>query len=312
VLVLVQHSGNTRPASHCRVMDMTIDGNNRTGTAVTGLHFRSFCGLIQNVKTYRCSGHGMKIEGYSSWNTYDTKIIMSDSGFNGLDGIFLAPYATDLHILHTVMRYNAQDGLHLGGNTGGLQITGIHSYDNDRYGFHLESGGAVLKMVESKIENAGQHGVYFSTATGGAYDVTFGTCDFRRNGRLGSTNQYDQIRFQHTVGVGVGRCLITGSNFLADGRNNTAGNYKPGYHIKIEGSTGQDIRIANNTYDTGFHTARLDVWNGLRTVVNGMGITGSDPTSGGSWNGYAEDGLMLRRTDNNTWYKAYNGTWIVV
>lgn len=307
----VDNGGATRPVASCHLRDFTLDGGS-IGTGLNGIHYCSYRGHVENVRVFECTGDGFTVEGFSGWTCYDTTLWAIQSGNNDGDGIVLAGYATDVHLVHSLSHNNAGSGLHLKANTGGTQITGLHSYDNQLYGvFWDNGGGGFMKLANSKIQNSRRHGLYFDNTTAGFSDIQIANVDLRRNGRGGSSNEYDQVHFNHAVGHGIVRVLMMGIIFAADGMDDTADQYKPGYLVQADGSSVQDIALSNFAAIAGSWKNAgdgLDIWGATRPRVNNLAQGGVAPASS-AWNGYGQEGLDYIKTDTNTLYKFANGDW---
>lgn len=242
-VMLIQRAANDRPVYGVLLRDFTVDGA-LLGTAVDGILFRSNRGHIDHVHVHRCSGNGLRILGYStpsSWDTYDTEVAFCQMGDNAAAGILLDSDSADDHLVHCIL-YNNNDNIVIKGAS--QQITGCHTYGAVRHNIFFDGGGSRTKIVNCKIEGAGQHAVNIDSTNGGYSDIQITGNGFSTNGDS-ADNTYDHIIIQGPSGNGVARTMIVGNVF---GHKSSVSANKCRYGINLSSSCAQGTVIVSNSF----------------------------------------------------------------
>jgi hypothetical protein len=242
-VVLVQRAANDRPVYGVLLRDFTVDGA-ALGTAVDGVLFRSNRGHIDHVHVHRCSGNGIRLLGYpspSSWDTYDTEVAFCQMGDNTAAGIVFDSDTADGHLVHCIL-YNNNDNIVI--KSASQQITGCHTYNATRYNIFFDGGGSRTKIVNCKIEGAGQHGVNIDSTNGGYSDIQMTGNGFSTNGDS-ADNTYDHIIIQGPSINGVTRTMIVGNVF---GHKNSVSPNKCRYGVNLNSSCAQGAVIVSNSF----------------------------------------------------------------
>lgn len=244
-LLLVQREADDRPVYGVVLRDFLVDGNS-IGTNVDGILYRSNRGLIDHIHVHKATGYGIHIKGYNNWDTYDTQIVNCQVGDSTLDGLFLDTDATDIQVLGCIVYNSGQDSVRI--NAGSAQFTGCHFYDPTRYNVFFEGSGSRTKLLNCKIEGAGQHGINFDTTNSGMSDVQIVGCNLKDNGDS-SNNTYDHIIVQGPSGNGCTRITIVGNNIT---KTSTEAN-APRYGINLSTSAAQSTMITGNSFGSATH-----------------------------------------------------------
>lgn len=242
-VILVQRAANDRPVYGALFRDFTVDGAT-LGTAVDGILFRSNRGHIDHVHVHRCSGNGIRILGYPSpggWDAYDTEVAFCQMGDNALAGILYDSDAADDHLVHCIL-YNNNDNIVIKGAS--QQITGCHTYNAARYNIFFDGGGSRTKIVNCKIEGAGQHGVNIDSTNGGYSDIQLTGNGFSTNGDS-ADNTYDHIIIQGPSSNGVARTMIVGNIFS---HKSSVSPNKCRYGVNLNSSCAQGTVILSNSF----------------------------------------------------------------
>ena len=242
-IVLVQRAENNRPVYGVLLRDFTVDGA-QVGTAVDGILYRSNRGHIDHVHVHSCTGNGIRILGYPSpggWDTYDTEVAFCQMGDNGAAGILFDADAADDHLVHCIL-YNNYDNIVIKGAS--QQITGCHTYNAVRFNIFFDGGGSRTKIVNCKIEGAGQHAVNIDSTNGGYSDIQITGNGFSTNGDS-ADNTYDHIIIQGPSSNGVARTMIVGNSF---GHKNSVTPNKCRYGVNLNSSCAQGTVIVSNSF----------------------------------------------------------------
>lgn len=261
-IVRVQHPSVTRPLGGVVVRDLAIDGAT-LGTSVEGLHFRSYQGLIDNVKIWRCTGDGIWIQGYPSgggdWATYDTRIRGVLVSSCSQAGVYLSDRGEDLHFTNCIL-FGNQDGMRLQASS--QQVTACHFYDNTRYGVFFDGGGTRTKVVGCKIEGNDGGGMRFDSTNGGMGDILVVGNSFADN--FTTNNAQDELSIAGATGVtGV---QIVGNNF--SNKTGGAAATKARYAINLSTTAAQAVVITGNRFAhvaAGLHFATAAINNAGNT-----------------------------------------------
>lgn len=241
-IVMVQRAANNRPVYGVLLRDFTVDGNLQ-GTAVDGILFRSNRAQIDHVHVHKCTGNGIYVLGYSSptFDTYDTHITFSQVGDCAGAGIYLGSHANDDHIVSCIL-YNNNYNILIEGSS--PQITAVHTYNAVVDNIKFNGGGSRAKIINCKIEGAGQHGINIDSTNGGYSDIQITGNGLNTNGDS-ADNTYDHIIIQGPSGNGVGRTQITGNSFA---HKNSVTPNKCRYGVNLSGSCAQSTVIVGNSF----------------------------------------------------------------
>lgn len=250
----VQRTANNRPVYGTLLRDFTIDGN-QVGSEVDGVHFRSNRAHIDHIHVRRCTGNGIRVHGYASWQTYDTELVFCQAGDNALHNFLFDTHSPDAHIIGCIGYRSGLDNFHF--KTASLQLTNCHFYGANRYNIYFNNSGSRTKIVNCKIENAGQHGVMIDSGAGtGAGDIQIVGCNLKSNGRS-AENQFDHIHITGSSSAGITRTLIVANAF--SWINFNSGGNRPRYGINLDGPAAQQTLVLGNTFgpDAHFGTAQV-------------------------------------------------------
>lgn len=207
-LLRIQLDSNDKPANAVTLRDFAVDG---MGVATgAGIHFRSNRGYVEQVFVWNFGGHGFHLQGYPSWDVYDSVLFACQAAYNGGSGLHLDDGATDMHFTNCIL-YNNLDNMQLAGG-GSPQVHGCHFYAAGRYDIYFNGAGSRGKFIGCKIEGAQQHGVLFDSTNGGYSDIQFVACGFASHGRAGA-NTYDWVSFTGPTANGIARTLFAGCSF---------------------------------------------------------------------------------------------------
>lgn len=241
--VLVQRAANDRPVYGVLLRDFTVDGNS-IGTAVDGIVFRANRAHIDHVHVHKCTGSGIRVQGYVTWDTYDTIIAFAQVGDCTDTGIYLDTNGTDDHLTSCIL-YNNNYNIRLKGSS--AQITACHTYDATTNNIFFDGGGSRTKIVNCKIEGAGQHGINIDSTNGGYADIQITGCNLANNGDA-TDNTADHIILQGPSGNGIGRTNIIGNSFSWKGSGP-----KPRYGVNLNASSAQNTLVTGNTFGPATH-----------------------------------------------------------
>ncbi len=238
-IVKVQRAADDRPVYGVLLRDFTVDGNSQ-GTAVDGIIFRSNRGHIDHVHVHYCTGNGVRVKGYVSWDTYDTQLSNVQVGDCTDTGILLDDNGTDVHILGAIL-YNSGYNIRLKGSS--AQITACHLYDATTNNIKFDGGGSRSKIVGCKIEGAGQHGINIDSTDGGYSDIQIIGNGLSNNGDS-ANNTYDHIMLQGPSGNGIARTQIVGNSL---GSKSGATN-RVRYGVNMSSTACQSTVIIGNSF----------------------------------------------------------------
>lgn len=252
-VILVQPAANTRPVFGVSLTDFSVDGGNPSvGTNIEGIVFRANASQIARVHVNKMSGNGVRVHGYSGWQTYDTHLSHIQVGNNGAAGVMFDTDSPDTHLLSSIIFTN-NDNVVI--RAGSIQITANHFYNATRYNVHFDNAGARTKIIGNKIEGAGNHGIYIVHDTSSPSDVQIIANGFRNNGDSG-VSIADQISTAGTATMG--RFTVIGNNFATDITN------KARHAIKLDALiSGANVQ-ANN----------INSSHGLAPFIHANGATG--------------------------------------
>lgn len=255
----VAPTSGTVPLHGVTLRDFAIDCQD-TGTGVDGIHFRSNRSLIDHVYVFQATGAGIRLEGYATWDLYDSVLRNVQVSECAAEGLLLAEGATDMHFEHCIL-FNNNDNMALTGG-GSCQVTGCHFYDATRYNIFFNGAGSRSKFCNCKIEGAGQHGVNIDSTVQGYSDIQIHGCNITNNGDS-ANNTYDGIIIQGPSGNGVSRTNISGCAFTT--KSGTVNEVR--YFVNISSTAAQFTLVAANTFG-----AASQVGTG---IVNNAGSGGS-------------------------------------
>lgn len=241
-VVLVQRAANNRPVYGVLLRDFVVDGA-LLGTAVDGIMFRSNRGHVDHVHVHRCTGNGIRLKGYSSphWDTYDTHVNFCQVGDCQAAGVFFDTDSPDCHLMGCVL-YNNNDNVVI--VSASEQITACHFYNAARYNIFFDGGGSRTKIVNCKIEGAGQHAINIDSNNGGYSDIQITGNGISTNGDS-ADNTFDGIIIQGPSSNGVTRTLIIGNSF---GTKLSVTPNRIRYGINLSSSCAQGTVIVGNSF----------------------------------------------------------------
>jgi hypothetical protein len=241
-MLRVQLDKDTAPLHGVTLRDFALDGQRASGGS--GVHFRSYRGLISHVFVYNVLGHGFDFQGYPDWDTYDTVVAFSQASRCGGSGFYLGEGATDLHFTSCVV-FDNQDNMQLAGG-GSAQVTGCHFYAAARHNIFFNGAGSRTKFANCKIEGADANGVLIDSTHSSYSDILFTGCNFASNGRKGD-NLYDHIAITGPAENVVNRTVISGCTFSTKSGSPVARNF-----IGI-GPSGRQTTIVGNNFGPPSH-----------------------------------------------------------
>lgn len=249
-LLQVQTAANTRPVYGVILQHFTVDGGSPSvGSAVDGILYRSNGGKISQVHVHNMSGSGIRVQGYASWDTYDTHLTHVHSSNNADAGVLFDTGAADTHLISSVI-FNNNDNVRL--KAGSVQISSNHFYNATRYNVHFDNAGARTKLVGNKIEGAGDHGIYIVHNSSSPSDVQIVGNGFRNNGDSG-VGVADHISTSGSSSMG--RITIVANNFGADLTNRTR------HAIKLDAQM-TNANVQSNNIQSGHNLAPFINANG--------------------------------------------------
>lgn len=314
-VIRVQKTSDNRPLANIHLSNFKIDVDPATTLPadIDGILFRSYRGLVERVHIFNISGNGIKFQGYSGWNTYDTHVHWSQFGRCMKSGILFSSNTADMHLSHNITHGNTLHGLHFDGGGASMQITALHSYSNVINNVYMDGAGSRSKFVNCKFENSGQHNIYLDATDSGSTDIQFAACNFNSAG-YSANNTYDNLSIQRASGGNSMSGIVDGCTFQWITTPDNGGSNKPRYHINLSGAVASNWRIGNsNKFDSNAQTSRVNHHaNAVRCTVFGLGINAGDPTSAGQWTSNGEEGVMVVDTTANTVYIYANGGWRVL
>ncbi len=241
-LLRVQSDDDRAPLHGVTLRDLALDG--RGFATGSGIHYRSYRGLIEHVYVYNFAEHGLDLQGYPDWDLYDTVVAFSQVSRCGGSGLHLGDGATDMHFTSCVLFEN-QDNMQLQGG-GSAQVTGCHFYTAVQHNIFFNGAGSRSKFANCKIEGAGGNGVSMDSSSSAYSDVIFSGCNFSSNGRI-AANTYDQFSITGPTDNPVNRTIISGCAFSIK-----AGNPVARYFIGI-GSNAQQTTVVGNSFGPPHH-----------------------------------------------------------
>ena len=247
VILVAPASGNT-PVYGATFYDFAIDGND-VGTGITGIKLRSNRSFVSHVHVHRCTGDGFTLRGWDTtagdalnWDTYDSVLAFVQAGDCGGSGVLFAPGSADCHLIGAVLFNNAYNIKIAGGAS--QQITSCHTYDATVDNIKFDGGGSRTKIINCKIEGAGQHGINIDSTNGGYSDLQITGCGLNTNGDS-AHNTYDHIMIQGPTSIGITRTTIVGNSF---GHKNSVSANHARYGVNISSSVGQGTVVIANSF----------------------------------------------------------------
>jgi hypothetical protein len=286
-VVLVQRAADNRPVYGVLLRDFVVDGNLQ-GSAVDGILYRSNRGHIDHVHVHKCTGNGIRVFGYSSpsFDTYDTSITFCQVGDCAAAGIFLDSHANDDHIISCIL-YNNNYNILVAGSS--AQITSCHTYNATTDNIKFDGGGSRTKIINCKIEGAGQNGINIDSTNGGYSDIQITGCGLSTNGDS-LDNGYDHIVIQGPSANGVTRTMIVGNAF---GHKNSVTANKCRYGVNMSSSCAQGTVVVSNSFAASpqFPTGTLQIQS---APINNNGSTTTPAFIRGNANAFddPDDGII--------------------
>ena len=293
-------AGDTAQLNGCSIRNLTIDGNANIGTAVDGLFWNVWRGVISEVDIYEMSGNGLHVREFAN-GIGDNRIFSCQFGYSTLAGILFDTFGADNHIVGVICNNN-QDGVRI--KAASEQFVSLHTFDNSRYGIWFDGAGSRTKITNWKCENSGQHGLFIDGSSGSApVDVQVSGANFKGNS-ASADNTYAHIA---VLGGGVGNIFRGTFTNLAFG---SIGTVNPAYCIQLD-ARAEDMTFDNfSIQSTAWETADI-LDSGKRNVFNGWSKNAGNPASAGNWNGVnGRQGIMVRDTTNSLNYVWINGAWV--
>lgn len=227
-------TGDFTPRVGCMIANLTVDGVNTNGAGATALHgivFSCQLGMIQNVIARRCTGDGIRLEGKTGDQLYETQLFNIQARNCGGWGINAAQNAGDAHVLHCTIKECTSGAIKPGA---AWQIEDLHAYGNAGPGIRIESRG--VRVLNGKLETNGK-GIYI---TGAATTFQIVGVGFQNNCQdATNTNWIDLHISDANKGIVTG-CLF--DSVPAFGSNHSY------YNIKID-NTGDRVGIVGNFFD---------------------------------------------------------------
>jgi len=207
-MLRVQSADDDTPLHGVTIRDLALDGMGTAGGS--GIHYRSYRGLVEHVYLYNFLGHGLDLEGYPHWDLYDTVIAFCQVSRCGGSGLFLGEGATDMHFTSCVVFAN-RDNMQLSGG-GSAQVTACHFYSAERHDVWFNGAGSRSKFSNCKIEGAGGNGVLVDASSSGYSDILFTGCNFASHSAVGA-GSYDHFAISGDEDHPVNRTIISGCAF---------------------------------------------------------------------------------------------------
>ena len=207
-MLRVQSPDDRDPLHGVTLRDFALDGMG--SAAGSGIHYRSYRGLIEHVYLYNFLGDGLLLQGYPHWDLYDTVVAFTQVSRCGGSGLYLGDGATDMHFTSCVV-FDNQDNMQLVGG-GSAQVTACHFYTAAGHNVFFNGAGSRSKFANCKIEGAGGNGVRIDSTAGAYSDILFTGCNFASSSRS-APNLYDHFAITGPEDVPVNRTVISGCSF---------------------------------------------------------------------------------------------------
>jgi hypothetical protein len=275
------------PVYSVTLRDLAIDVNpdasltDSVPANVDGIYFRSNVGLLMNVKVHNATRHGIRLRGYTpaeaspaGWSLYDTQVFNVQVYRARGDAMRLEDGATDLQLSHVILAGSDASGLHFAGGTS-EQINTSHFYDNADYNLFFDGSGSRTKIANSKIEEAGKHGLYVNSCASAPADVQLVGNSFSDNGRS-SPNTYSHIYLQSSEDCGgtrparAARLQIAANNFTSKSASSSP---YPRHALRLgsaTGNTGDEALVQANAFGSGHTTSSaVDLASSAKVVFSG-------------------------------------------
>lgn len=256
-LIKVQQSGTpTRPLSGITIGHMRLSGNSKTGTGVDGIFFQAYNSLIVDVEVDHFSGNGIQVQGFSSWHTYNSKVVESLTHDNTSSGLFWNTYAMDTT---EALCHSFANGLH--GSyiySSGHLVTGCHHYGNSGHGILIYGASANTQIIGSELETNTKAGLYFGDDGASApWGTIVSTCDIYGNSAL-TANTYDNITIGESASHGA-QAIIVDCRIAASPNS-------PRYGVNLSTGQAQNVSVSNCFFDGTYGTAAVNP-SGASTCV---------------------------------------------
>lgn len=239
-VVRVQRVADDRPLHGVHFRDLSVDGD-FFGTATDGIVFRSNQGSLTNVNVWNCTGVGLRVKGYSGWDTYDSQFTNVKVGYCNVAGAMLDLNGADTQWVNCVFLEN-YDNLIVKGSS--PQFSNCHFYTAGRRDIWFDGNGSRGKFNNCKIEGGKEHMVFIDTTNGGYSDIQFTGCGFSSLGQTVATNTWDYVHITGPSGTGASRFTFVGNSFNLKGGNTV----KARYAINATGSTVQNLVLIANSF----------------------------------------------------------------
>lgn len=270
-----------------------------------------------------------------------------EGGKKGITLFDMGPGDTITRIENVTGRNGADSGLNLGGKPDGATtvanceftgygqkgadirwnettVEGCAFNDNTQVGLDIV-GASNVTTDECQMHRNGEHGLSDVGADNihKGYQITGNALSgiYSENGNGQFCNGYVSDNDQHGINIESGAEQLVQGN-LVDQNSQGTGGYED---IRVNNS---DTKLVNNHVNPAgvggwlITSNAVDIritdedinWddltdNGLRTVLNGVGLNAGDPGAGGDWNGNGYEGVTVRDTTNANTYLYNNSTW---
>jgi pectate lyase-like protein/parallel beta helix pectate lyase-like protein len=235
-MLRVQSPDDRDPLHGVTLRDFALDGMG--SAAGSGIHYRSYRGLIEHVYVYNFLGDGLLFQGYPHWDLYDTVVAFTQVSRCGGSGLYLADGATDMHFTSCVV-FDNRDNMQLVGG-GSAQVTACHFYTAADHNVFFNGAGSRSKFANCKIEGAGGNGVRIDSTVSAYSDILFTGCNFASNSRI-APNLYDHFAITGPDDQPVSRTVISGCSFSTKSDTPVAR-----YFIGLGASAQQTTIVGNN------------------------------------------------------------------
>ena len=260
-LVRFEQSGTpVKPLQGCGIRHLSINGNAKTGTNVTGLTFNGYNGLIFDLESCLTSGDGIIIRGIASpvWTTYNTKLLDVHVHDVGGYGINFTTGSTDAWMDFCTVYESILSGVRMANS--GINVLNTHIYSNHDHGVLVDgSGNASIRGCY--IENNYKHGVFVDNSVNGTWDLRISQCLVWANG-WPNNNLYDAIAIALSSGgagckVSVRDCSIT----VATGQGVNR------YGVNLGSNNAQQCAVEANTFSGSFGTAPINASGNIQVSL---------------------------------------------
>lgn len=258
----VQQAGTpTRPLSHIKLADLTLDGANVAGFG--GIGFQSYRGLIDRVEVTQVTGVALTVQRVSTWNTYGTVVRNSYFITNGSHAISVQ--GSDVVLEGNEIGNNTGTGVLVNG--AGCQVRGNHIWGN-AVGCQLDNNSVLSEISDNEFETNNGGGIYF--INNGASDIQIDGNHFWNNSQT-TTNVTDDINV--SPGAVVNHVQITNNQFSDNGNGK-----KSRFGVTLN-SNATKTYVGGNQPNTGAFGSSFLNDQGTATIV----ASPSNSVVGGFW-----------------------------